>query len=63
MIKKHQYCFVNISATKAWIFMKLYVGVNYYLMGLYLKFHEYSCMNAHPRVVNARAHVFRDCVR
>ena len=33
MIKKDQYCFANISATKARI-MKFYVVVNYYLMSL-----------------------------
>ena len=53
MIKKHQYCFANISATKAWIFMKFYVVVNYYLVGLYFKFHKDLCINARARVVNA----------
>ena len=57
MIKKHQYYFANISATKAWIFMKFYVVINYYLVGLYLKFHKDSCINARARVVNARTHV------
>ena len=57
MIKEHQYCFANISETKARIFMKYYVVVNYYLMGLYFKFHEDSCKDAGVRVVNAHAHV------
>ena len=48
MIKKHQYCFANISATKAWIFMKFFVVIC-------LKFHEDLCINAHARVVNACA--------
>ena len=38
-IKKHQYCFENISATKAQIFMKFYVGVIYYLVIICIKFH------------------------
>ena len=54
MIKKHQYCLANISATKARIFMKFYVVVNYYLVGLYFKFHSDVCINARARVVNAR---------
>ena len=32
MIKKHHYCFANISATKAQIVMKFYEVVNYYLV-------------------------------
>ena len=36
MIKKDQHCFANISATKARIFMKFYVVVNYYLVSLYI---------------------------
>ena len=56
MIKKDQYCFGNISATKAQIFMKFYLVVNDYLVGLFFKFHEYSCINAPTRVVNVRAH-------
>ena len=57
MIKKHQYCFANISATKARIFMKFYVVVNYYLVSLSFKFHKDSCINVHAPVVNARARV------
>ena len=49
MIKKHQYCFANISVMKARIFMKFHVLVNYYLEDL--------CLNAGARVVNARMHV------
>ena len=51
-MKKYQNCFANISATKARIFMKFYVEVNYYLVGLYFKFHKDSCINAHAPVVN-----------
>ena len=57
MIKKHQYCFANISATKAQVFMKFYVMVNYYLVSICIKFHEDSCINARTRVVQARVHV------
>ena len=56
MIKKHQYCFTNISATKAWIFIKIYVMVNYYLVSLYFKFPEDLSINAPARVVNVLAH-------
>ena len=54
MFKKHQYCFANISATKAQIFMKFYVVVNYYLVIICIKFHSDLCINARARVVNAR---------
>ena len=52
MIKKHQYCFANISATKAQIFMKFYVVVNYYLVIICIKFHPDLCINARIEVVN-----------
>ena len=57
MIKRYQYCFANISATKARIFMKFYVVVNCYLVSLSFIFHEDSCINARSRVVNVHAHV------
>ena len=69
MIKKHQYCFTNIFVTKALIFMKFYVVVNYYLVSLSLKFHDDPCINAPARVVNVRAHdllqvrAFTTCAR
>ena len=40
MITESQFYFANISATKARIFMKFYVVVNYYLVSLSFKFHE-----------------------
>ena len=40
MITESQFYFTNISATKARIFMKFYVVVNYYLMSLSFKFYE-----------------------
>ena len=69
MIKKYQNCFENISATKARIFMKFYVAVNYYLVSLSMKFHKDPCTNADARVINARtrdktcAHAFTTFVR
>ena len=51
---KCQYCFANISPTKARIFMKFYVVVNHYLVSLSFKFHEDWCRNEPARVVNAR---------
>ena len=54
---KCQYCFANISPTKAPIIMKFCVVVNYYLVSLSLKFHEDPCINVRTPVVNARAHV------
>ena len=52
-----QYCFANISAMEARIFMKFYMVVNYYLVNLSFKFYEDPCINARARVVNARVHV------
>ena len=37
MSTESQFYFANISATKAWIFMKFYVVVNYYLVSLNFK--------------------------
>ena len=68
-LNKCQYCFANISATKAWIFIKFYMVVNYYLLSLSSKFHEDPCINTRTGVVNARAHVlslvrvFMTCAR
>ena len=54
MIKKHQYCFANISTTKTRIFMKFYAVTNYYLAGLSSKCHEDLCTNVRTQVINAR---------
>ena len=54
MITESQFYFANISTTKARIFMKFYVVVNFYLLRLSFKFHEDSSINAHARVVNRR---------
>ena len=48
-----QYCFANISATEARIFMKFYMVVNYYHVSFTFKFHGYLCTNARARVINA----------
>ena len=53
-LNKHQYCFANISGTKARILMKFYVVVNYYLVSLSFKNHKNPCTNARQQVVNAR---------
>ena len=55
-VKKHQYCFANISGRKALISMKFYLVINYYLVSLCLKLQEDPCINARARVVNARVH-------
>ena len=57
MYSESQYCFANISATKAWVFMKFYMVVNYHLVSLSFKFHADWCINARARAVKARAHV------
>ena len=49
-----QYCFANISAMEARIFMKFYVVVNFYLVSLSFKFHEDPFVNARARGGNAR---------
>ena len=54
MSTESQFYFANISATKARIFMKFYVVVNYYLVSLSFEFHEDLCLNAHARVINSR---------
>ena len=54
MIKKHQNCFADIFATKARIFRKFYVVVNYYLVSISFKFHKGPCTNAHVQFIKAR---------
>ena len=49
-----QYCFANISARKARIFMKIFMVVNYYLESLSFKLYEDLFTNARARVVNVR---------
>ena len=69
-LNKHQYCFENISGTKARIFMKFYMVVNYYLVSLSFIFHKNPCTNVRSRVINAlsrikraRTRVYSLCVR
>ena len=52
-----RYCFANISATEARIFMKFYVVVNFYLVNLSFKFYKDPCIDARARVVNTCAHI------
>ena len=54
MTFESQYRFANISATKARIFIKFYVVVNFYLVSLSLKFHEDPSVNARVRVETVR---------
>ena len=54
MSTESQFYFANIFATKAQIFMKFYVVVNYYLVSLSFKFHDDPCINARVRGVNMR---------
>ena len=56
-IKQVPVCLANISPTKAWIFMKFYMVVNYYLVSYNFKFHEDLCINARAWIVNTRGHV------
>ena len=53
MFTESQFYFANIPATKARIFMKIYVVVNFYLVSFSFKFHEDPCTNARALVVNA----------
>ena len=55
MIKKLQYCFANISATKAQIFMKFET----YICKI-VKIIKYPCTHAHTRGVNVCAPVCTD---
>ena len=41
---------------KGRIFIKFYVVVNYSIVSLYFKFHEYLCINVPARVVNVCPH-------
>ena len=55
LITESQFYFADISATEAWIFMKFYMVVKYYLENLSFKFHEdwlrlvraHSCTDLH----------------
>ena len=73
MIKKSQYYFANISATKAPIFMKFETSFHKIVKNYQKIFHKYPCTHAHTRGVNVRArilsrqnrraHVYVSCVR
>ena len=55
-------CFANISTTKAWIFTKFYMVVNYYLVKLSFKFLEDQCIDVRTLVVNAHTRE-KSCAR
>ena len=56
-----QYCFANISATKARIFMKFYVVVNFYLVYLSFEFNEDPWINVSAQVLNMCAPISSIC--
>ena len=73
MIKKSQYCFANISATKASIFMKFETYIYKMVKNYQMIFRKDPCTHARTRGVsvrmlvssrqNARAHVYASCAR
>ena len=73
MIFKSQYCFANISATKAPIFMKLEIYINNIVKNHQQIFRKDPCTHVCTRGKNvrahvssrqnARAHVFASCAR
>ena len=72
-LNKRQYCFANISATKASIFMKLKTFIHEIVKNCQINFRKYPCIytrtrgvNVRARVLsrqNTRAHVFTLCAR
>ena len=57
MIFKSQYCFANISATKAPILMKLKTSIHKIVKNHQQIFRKDPCIHARTRGVNVRAHV------
>ena len=57
MIKKSQYCFANISATKTPIFMKFKTYIHKILKNYLLIFRKDPCTHARTRDKNMRARV------
>ena len=72
-LNKRQYCFANISATKASIFMKLKTFIHEIVKNCQINFRKDPCIytrtrgvNVRARVLsrrNARAHVYATCSR
>ena len=72
-LNKRQYCFANISATKASIFMKLKTFIHEIVKNCQINFRKDPCIytrtrgvNVRARVLsrrNARAHVYASCAR
>ena len=73
MIFKSQYCFANISATKARIFMKFETYIHKIVKNHQIIFRKDPCTHARTRGVNMRArvssrknahvHVYASCAR
>ena len=73
MIFKSQYCFANISATKAQIFMKFETFIHEIVKNYQMIFRKDPCIQTGTRGEkvracvlsrrNARAHVYASCVR
>ena len=73
MIFKSQYCFANISATKAPIFMKFETYIHKIVKNYQKKFRKDLCTHARTRGVNMRArvssrqntrtHIYPSCAR
>ena len=57
MIKKHQYCFANISVTEAQIFMKFETYIHKVVKNYQLIFRKDPCTYARTRDVTVRARV------
>ena len=57
MIFKSQYCFANISATKAQIFMKFETFICKIVQNHQLIFRKDPCTHAHTRGANVRARI------
>ena len=57
MITESQFCFANISAREARIFMKFYKVVKYYLENFTFKFPEDWFIKTRTWVVNVRTHI------
>ena len=57
MIFKSQYCFANISATKAPIFMKFETFIHEIVKNYQMIFRKDPCIHTHTRRVNVRTRV------
>ena len=60
-LNKRQYCFANISATKAPIFMKFDTEVHQMIENYHKNFRKDPYTHARTWGVNVRAHVYESC--